>query len=722
MRKILFILAFILPFIGNRLYADGSYNERMLMFSNPTPQSRYSADSIMKIIIAKAEQYANAVDSYTSEIYIKGRTEITKKNWLIQFAPNILPVDRRNNDMLFEMISESSFFAPNNFKHTIKAVNGNTVPNQKKQDEVLTFLNMNVYSPVIYNENIIMPVARNSSRVYDYNLEEVEETSDGTVYKIRFLPKQWSQKLVSGDMWVKEDAWAIERINMNGKLDFANFDMTMYFGKDFRRFTLPEKADLHLRYSILGNVIETNYHAHFSFSEVVWITEDNEETEKWKPLDLTQYYTITVDTIPIVSDSLYWHSKRDIPLTVEEQTVLNNVIVRTEKKGTTNTDKFLDISEQLTSTMSFDYRSTKIRYSGILNPFQLDYSPRDGITYKQRIRINKTYNNGRRFYFRPELGFVFKRKEVFYKVYGEWLYNPEKKGSISILLANGNQSYSSEIMKEINQHLKDSVFDFKDLDLEYFRDYYVELHNNIELTNGLLMETGLSFHNRIPVKKKAAIDPGDEVEDLINDTYYDFVPSIGFSYTPRQFYRMDGREKVYVYSYYPTISIEYARAIPLADNSGDYGRIEVDIHQSLPVGLLRKINYHVSAGMYYNDKSTYFADFRYFTRRNYADSWNDGIGGVFHLLNRDWFYASDKYVQAHLMYESPYAILKFFDDKAGRHIFSERFYLGQLWTPALPSYTEVGYGFGNHIFNVGIFAGFERLDFQKIGFKFSFEL
>ena len=82
------------------------------------------------------------------------------------------------------------------------------------------------------------------------------------------------------------------------------------------------------------------------------------------------------------------------------------------------------------------------------------------------------------------------------------------------------------------------------------------------------------------------------------------------------------------------------------------------------------------------------------------------------------------------MYESPFVLFKIlrinstkkFMQTASRYILSERFYLSQLWTPVLPSYTEVGYGIGNHIFNIGIFAGFDRWHYQSMGFKFAFEL
>ena len=154
------------------------------------------------------------------------------------------------------------------------------------------------------------------------------------------------------------------------------------------------------------------------------------------------------------------------------------------------------------------------------------------------------------------------------------------------------------------------------------------------------------------------------------------------------------------------------------------------MHQSLMLGLCRRLIYHISAGLYTQQKSTYFADFRYFTRRNFPDTWDDQIGGVFNLLKGEWFNASDKYIQAHFMYESPFVLFKIlrinstkkFMQTASRYILSERFYLSQLWTPVLPSYTEVGYGIGNHIFNIGIFAGFDRWHYQSMGFKFAFEL
>jgi hypothetical protein len=92
------------------------------------------------------------------------------------------------------------------------------------------------------------------------------------------------------------------------------------------------------------------------------------------------------------------------------------------------------------------------------------------------------------------------------------------------------------------------------------------------------------------------------------------------------------------------------------------------------------------------------------------------------MYGRDWFNASDKYAQAHFMFQSPFILLQFYKKQASKYVFFERLYLSQLWTPKLPCFTEIGYGIGNHIFNVGLFAGFEKYNYRNFGVKFAFEL
>lgn len=57
-----------------------------------------------------------------------------------------------------------------------------------------------------------------------------------------------------------------------------------------------------------------------------------------------------------------------------------------------------------------------------------------------------------------------------------------------------------------------------------------------------------------------------------------------------------------------------------------------------------------------------------------------------------------------------------------RYVLKERLYVGQLVTPVIRSYTELGYGIGNRIFNAGIFVGFDGLKYNGMSFRIAFEL
>ena len=137
--------------------------------------------------------------------------------------------------MIFEMVSESKFNAPNNFLHNFQAVNGNSIPNNKKQQEALSFLNLNVYSSTIYNEGIITPMTNQASKFYTFDLESVSDTSGLRIYKIRFMPKLWSQKLICGDLYIRDQSWIIDKIDVNGRFDFAESNLIMTFGREYRR-------------------------------------------------------------------------------------------------------------------------------------------------------------------------------------------------------------------------------------------------------------------------------------------------------------------------------------------------------------------------------------------------------------------------------------------------------------------------------------------------------
>ena len=80
------------------------------------------------------------------------------------------------------------------------------------------------------------------------------------------------------DVYKRQDKdWHIDKIDLNGRFSFAEFNLVMTFGRDYRHFILPQKADLFLRYHVLGNAIASYYHTSFKYEAVEWVEEDYED-------------------------------------------------------------------------------------------------------------------------------------------------------------------------------------------------------------------------------------------------------------------------------------------------------------------------------------------------------------------------------------------------------------------------------------------------------------
>ena len=688
-------------------------------------------DSIMALVLDRAIMYQKYIRSYEANVYIKGTSDVLKKNMLLRFAPDFLTVDKKNDNILLETMVELSYKEPNLFTQKIIALNGTTLKPDFIQNQAMQFLNVNIYNPISFNNEMLMPVAKKAFNYYYFFHEKNIDTLNIIIHKIRVEPKFVSQKLVSGYLYIVDQTYHISKADIQGKFDVASFHVITDYGVDFQGFLLPYKTELNLQFNILGNSIGNHYSSVYQYTK---IDKYNASDLRKIPVnyDLTDHYSVEIDSLPIVTDSLYWTNHRPFPLTPVEQ----NMYYEKREKELIVIDSLNPLFEKRTwnfakgiiSPKQFEFKSSDMRYSGLINPFKLAYSKMDGFVYWQQFKIRRKIRpSGREIAFDPSIGFVFARKEVYASLPVSWLYNPERMGMLSVSAGNGNQSYSSKAIQEINRLLRGSSFTFDDLNLQYYKHYYLSLNNQNEITNGLLCKLNLDYHFYAPVRNinhttanQLRLD--GEIADLVTEDYSSFSPGVGVTWTPRQYYRYKGKRKEYVGSKFPTLSVEYARGIPdiLGCNS-HYERIEGDMYHKIQFEMSRSFQYYLGGGIFTNTTSVYFADFRKCTRQNFPQSWDDKIGGIFQLLDRHWYYASNSYLQLHAMYESPLMILSIFKHLT-KDIVKERFYFSRLYTPALPSYTELGYGAGSFLFNVGAFVSFNKEKFESFGFKFAFEL
>lgn len=704
------------------------------------------ADSIMERVIFFAPFYESIVESYKAELYIKGKVNVRKKNHLIRFLPSMFRVKRGVREYMMETYSDLNFTAPNIYDQKVKASVGTASEFWELDGRLPEYFHINVYAPTLLYDKLLSPLSPNARKYYNYRVDSVMGGLHDRSYRVRFIPKYKSYQLVGGYMVVSSQVWSIRELRFAGSSEMLRFHNHVRMGDvgGLDEF-LPKRYDVEASFRFLGNLIDGNYTAVLDYKEIAQKSPAHARKKKeaqGNRYDLSESYTLRSDTNAYRRDTTYFNSLRPLPLDSHEQQLYQDFFLRRDTLGRQDwkpKNKKLvfwgEIGDALISRYTVNLSKVgSVRCSPLINPFLMSYSGKHGFSYRQEFKYNRLFPGDRLLRIVPRIGYNFKEHVFYWRVRTDFAYWPRKRVALHLDFGNGNRIYSSEVLDDLKS-MPDSIFDFDQIHLDYFSDLYLKLRQSWEIVNGLTLDIGLSMHRRTEVERSrfvpanpqpaartdaAAIDP-----DLLNKfrhTYNSFAPRVRLTWTPGQYYYMNGDRKVNLHSRYPTMSVDWERGIGgVFPGSSTYERIEVDLQHTVPLGLMRDVYFRLGWGAFTNQKELYFVDFSNFTRSNLPTGWNDDIGGVFQLLDGQWYNSSRKYVRGHLTYEAPFLILPHLM-KYTRSVLNERLYLNALMVPHLNPYVELGYGIGTHIFDFGLFVSFGNWKYREVGCKFTFEL
>lgn len=702
------------------------------------PDKPLVGDSILENIFQFSPFYSRIIDEYKSDLYLKGRLKVHKRNHLIRYVPSMFRFEKKVDDYLIESLSEIHYTAPDIYDRKIKAVSS-TFPRDRGQiTDVAEFLNMNIYSSSIMSDKLLSPLDKRSSKYYTYLLDSVVGPSDCLKYKILIMPKFKSTQLVSGYMWVSDQIWTIRDLYFEGVYDVIRFKVHVTMGEEGDEEFLPVQVDLNLIFKFLGNYLEMDCNAWMKYKDIKFYSKsiDRRRSQKKHHHDLTESYRLTCDSAQLITDKEAFAALRPLSLTDAEDKLYKNFALRrdTLHKGKKKVKgKSLDFWGQFGDALISSYSVNlagigSVRCSPLINPVLLSYSHSRGFSYKQKFKYNRYFHTTDRLLrVTPQIGYNLTHKELYVKMDADFQYWPEKQGSWQIDVGNGNRIYSSVVLDQLKQW-PDSTFNFNNVELDYFKDVYLNLFHNIEVVNGLFVKAGVSIHWRYLMNdnKLTLARPLPEKDWIalkgIRSEYNSFAPRVRIEWTPGMYYYMNGQRKMNVGSKMPTFMFDYERGIKgVLGSTGAHERWEFDIQQNLKLGSIRSLGYRIGGGMFTKQQDMYFVDFANFSRRNLPEGWNDEIGGTFQLLDGRWFNASRQYWRGNVTYESPFLLLRSLNRWLGM-VQQERLYGGILFMPHLNPYIELGYGIGTHVFDVGFFVSNINGKFDTAGFKFTFEL
>lgn len=459
------------------------------------------------------------------------------------------------------------------------------------------------------------------------------------------------------------------------------------------------------------------------------------------PLEIEQ--RIFMDSVRVERDSSFWETIRPIPLT------------DAESKGFLRKDSLLRIQSAPEWRDSVEQARRRFKPRHILLGATYSYHPRGSATRKtltipgiggsdatsfntvDGIRLNLPFRwytrdtLGHAFALEPRLSYAFARKKPDAALSAAYTWNGTKRATVRISGGSTTDDFSGELGLSAFSNDFHTLWYERNFKKFYRRDF-LELHQEIELANGLNLYTTFSWANRLPLTNHSSY----RIIDWKDRTYTENVPvnhtlkpeqllenrkaeaSVMVTWTPRQRYYLRNGFKSYADSRYPTFSMTWKKAVPgIFGSEAKYDLVEAGMKQRLLPGIGNIFEYSVNAGSFLNSQTLHFSDFRHFSTHY---PWLVAGPGLESFSLNPFYRTSTSgwFANAHAAFESGRLLVKRIP-ALGNTILTEQVFVNLLHTSHYRYYSEAGYRIRNifAIFSVEAVAAFKSASFHSAGLK-----
>lgn len=644
-------------------------------------------------MLERVYAYSADADTLTSDTlrtftYKKSVLHIDKKNIILLAVPTMFVVANGGKREYITETYDEVLVESGRHTDTQRKITVSTIPHfSKTLPNLLKYLTPELYKTTMIGRHLLSPFLLPNHRFYKFKISVL---NNGKA-QLFFKPKINNTQLVSGDAVVDTLSGRILQCNLHGEFDMISFSLQVKMGEKKPFHRLPSYCKLSCRFRFLGNQITNTDEAHFLLPPNAHF-EANTSHESLQLMALVRPDTLT----PHQDSLLQRHYRVD-------------TVPKRPKKEASKFKKILwdIIGDNLVNRISSNFGSRKqgyVRISPILNPLYVEYSRRRGVTYKFDVRGNYVFNDNQLLTARLKLGYSFRQKQLYGYLPATLYLNRRKNTYLQLEIGSGGRIYNALAAQQIMQQAKDTVRLEEQGRIDEFKNTYVTLRGNADLSDKFSVQAGLIYHRREALEKNF-FDRHSKPPH-----YNSAAPVLSVVYRPMGWKG-------------PVLAVDYERSLInfLKSNIG-YERWEADLQYIHSLTRLQSLSMRVGAGVYTQKVGeNYFLDFTNFRETNLPNGWNDDWSGEFELLDAAIYNASNYYVRSNFTYESPILLLSRVP-WGGRYVEMERLYASTLTTDNTKFYCELGYGFSTRLFSMGVFLGVNNGKITGVSCKFGFEL
>lgn len=431
----------------------------------------------------------------------------------------------------------------------------------------------------------------------------------------------------------------------------------------------------------------------------------------------------------------YWEQNRPVPLTAEEWESFGELPEDTlGENGKSFTAKpWREILLGGQGRLSPQWRYT---HNGLAGLSSWGFNTVDGLLYTKNLRFTRSLTSDRNLTLANSTSWAFDRKALNTDFRATFSYDPFRRASAGLHAGVVTRDFNRDggMHRLVNSV---AILLLQKNDLKLLEQDYLRVWHNTDIINGLVLETSAEYARRRALENHSKFHftswSGNEFTPNIPDFKgfeNDIMPShramimdARLSYTHRHYYMRVGERKQMLYSYYPTLSLNYREAFEgIAGSNARFRLLEAGISQSFTLRMIGQFSYIMRAGRFFNAENLYTPDFRHFKGNS---TWVMSAGETDRFRSLGFYEnsAASSWAEAHLHYEHGRILLKRIPFMA-RTLIREQMYVKLLATEEHQPYLEVGYGLNQVflLFNLEVVTGFRGGRHNYTGFRIGMPL
>lgn len=437
------------------------------------------------------------------------------------------------------------------------------------------------------------------------------------------------------------------------------------------------------------------------------------------------------------NDTLFWKEIRPIPLATDE---LKGYIRSDSMKLMAKKDSLKN--DSISKTWTYKAKKVLLGYDndykaknhydigGLINPTRVWFNPVDGFVYGWRAYAEINFDSTQRLTFNPTLGYYFGREKIFGTLNTNYYFNTKKNHRIGLEFGSQTEDFAGN--KGYNKYINSlsSLF-FKRNYSRYYNNSFIKVNYSHNLGTKFYFNTSASFNNRKKLENSTQFSVFKRNSDYdlnVPENYYLSKPDYSFN---NQKAFLLNLQLSWASKEIPTyfdgqigegqlITLNYQKGIKgILKSEADFDHISLNIFQRIKGELDEDFSYKITAGSFLKVNKIHMTDFYYASTAEVPLNATN-TEHSFALLPLYASASPDKYIEAHVHYQTAFLLLKYLPIISFTN-YTENIYLGYYNNGSIKNYWEAGYGLGRVLLgtNIGVYAGFKGTKYNSFGARWS---